>query len=278
MFPYILIVIGAALSYAVSRQVYDAYEGEITGTGLLGYLGFEMVLVSVVLLGGNSSVGMGLTRESMARLLFLATAWTPTIVIQTLLITDYFGRLPTTAMFFPHVDKPVRNRLGRMRALLWDEDVSGAVKACFQEFDQHPEDYDVLLDGAALLADRGLYHEALRLLQEVISAFPDDLTAWSQATWRAAVIRMERLDDQDRARALFQQLAERAPDTEAGMCARERLYGRACSMQPVDADPFYRPKALRPKTTPGKRDETRSPERMLEDEMPGAFWDDAPRP
>ena len=291
MVPYIIIIIGAALSFMAARYVFDFYQGAITGTAILGLLTFQFVLASIVLIGStldSNARGLGV---AVVFLLF----WLPGTMVTAVLVMDYIGFTIISQMFFPHVDKPVKNKLGAMKSLLWDEDVPGAVKACLDQFEQYPDEYDILLDGAALLCERGSYLEALNLLQKTSSIFHEDKTAWSQATYQAATIRMEQLDDKENACALFRRIAERMPDSEVGMRARERMHGDKPTVKPPEggqwisnkqthqreeseasneADPFYRKRSAKLPENNGAPDIPKSTKPSFEDEMRGMFLDD----
>jgi len=291
MVSYIIIIVGAALSFMAARYVFDFYQGAITGTAILGLLTFQLVLVAIVLIG--SALG-GNARGLEVAAVFLIF-WSPGTLLTAVLVMDYVGFTIISQMFFPHVDVPVKNKLGAMKSRLWDEDVPGAVKACLDQFEQYPDEYDILLDGATLLCDRGSYLEALSLLQKTSSIFHEDKTAWAQATYQAATIRMEQLDDKEQACEMFRRIAERMPDSEVGMRARERMHGDKPTVkrpegepsQPQkqthqreeneaqkDADPFYRKRSEKRLENNEEPDTPKSIRPSLEDEMPGMFLDD----
>jgi hypothetical protein len=295
MVPVIIILAGAGISLIASWQVYNYYQGQLTSNGLIAYLSFMLIMAAIMIVGGQAGNGaVGGKPAAIARLLLVAFSMLPSLIIMALLVGEYCGRTSIGAMFFPKIHQPAKNRLGRMKSLLWDEDVPAAVRVCMEEFDKYPDDFEILLDGAQLLQDRGSYLESLKLLQRVMDTFYNNETAWSQASYRAASIRMEHLDNKETACMLFRKIADRMPNAEVGMRARERMHGDVYAMkrpeperpwyqvetgtrpqkelQP-DADPFYRKRPPQPMQTTEENDIPITAATALEDEMPGMFMD-----
>ncbi|HDP35710.1 MAG TPA: hypothetical protein ENN29_11450 [Candidatus Hydrogenedentes bacterium] len=78
MTQLIIICVGAALSYVVSRQIYDAYGGEITTSALAGYFSFEFVLLAVVFVFGRvGDKTLGGPEAAIGRLFLLLLVWMP---------------------------------------------------------------------------------------------------------------------------------------------------------------------------------------------------------
>ncbi len=297
MIEVIVIIIGAGISLIVSKVVYEYYEGQITGNGLTAYLCFLLVIVAIMIYaGGPGNSEVGGTFDAAGRLLLMVFTMWPSLMVMGVLVSEYCSRNSIGAMFFPKIDNPTHNRLGRMKSLLWEENVPAALKACIEEFENYPDDFEILLDGARFLQERGSYLEALKLLQQAMDTFHANTTAWSQAAYSAASIRMEQLDDSETACMLFKKIADRMPNSEVGMRARERMHGDKPAMKrsepekpwyldentkpkqekewQQDADPFYR---KRPERQPKPVEESDTPEiatPSLQDEMPGMFWDD----
>lgn len=295
MAAVIIIVAGAGISLIASWQVYSYYKGQITSNGLIAYLSFMLIMAAIMIVGGNAgNAAVGGKFAAIGRLVLVAFSMLPSILIMALLVGEFCGRTSIGAMFFPKIHQPARNRLGRMKSLLWDEDVPAAVRVCMEEFEESPDDFEILLDGAHLLQERGSYLEALKLLQRVMDIFYDNQTAWSQAAYRVASIRTEHLDDKETACMLFRKIANRMPGTEVGMRARERMHGDSYTMKRPepekhwyqdetnahekkelgpDADPFYRKRPERQSKHTEEPETQESAISSLEDEMPDMFTD-----
>lgn len=293
MVAVIVIIAGAGISLIVSLMVYDYYKGQITSNGLTAYICFLLVMVAIIIVGGNvGNAAVGGTTAAVGRLLLTALLMLPSLIIMGVLVSEYCGRNSIGAIFFPKIHNPAHNRLGRMKSRLWDEDVPAAVRACIEEFEQYPDDFEILLDGARLLQDRGSYLEALKLLQRAMETFYDNAMAWSQAAYRAASIRMEQLDDMETACLLFRKIADRMPGSEVGMRARDRMHGDKPAMKrpepekpwyindaktrqekewQQDADPFYRKRPEKQPIPLENPDTNEVAAPSLEDEMPDMF-------
>ena len=300
MAAIIIILAGAGISLSVSWQVYSYYKGQITSNGLIAYLSFMLIMAAIMIVGGHAgNAAVGGKSAAIGRLMLVTFSMLPSLVIMALLVGEFFGRSSIGAMFFPKIHQPARNRLGRMKSLLWDEDVPAAVRVCMEAFEEYPDDFEILIDGAHLLQERGSYLEALKLLQRVMDIFYNNQTAWSQAAYRAASIRMEHLDDKETACMLFRKIADRMPGSEVGMRARERMHGDGYTMKRPEpekpwyqdetnahekkelqpyADPFYRKPPIRKMQTGQAPDPHSAGSAEIDDEMQGMFMDDDSQP
>jgi hypothetical protein len=240
MMQMVVICVAAGLSYVVSRQFCDACKGEFTLWAMVGYFAFQLVIIAIAIVFGRvADRTLDGPASAVGRLLLFLFLWLPTILVMAPAFSEFMARNTVTALFFPTTKKPVRNNLGRMKTMIWEGDAKGAAQACLEEFALYPDEYDILLDGARLLDNRGFHREALTLLEKVIDDFVEDMTAWPLATFHAATILLEHLNRGDEARAMFRHLAKKLPDREIGIQARERMDEQWEGMYRAETDPFY---------------------------------------
>ncbi len=235
MIPLFCLFAGAGLAYCVNRVVTERYEERITTNAILLLLLFQGALAIAVLLVIDRFL-----------LIAMAVAWIPSSYELSKALGNYCANKTVFSLFFPSIFQPAKMKLGRMKKLLQEEDLAGAMAVCLETFEAHPKEVDILLDGAVLLGDRGHCEEALQLYQRAMDAASEGSESWAQAAWRAAALCEERLGDMVRAQALYRRLTKKAPMSAPGRLAGARLQRLASNALSQEADPFHRGKTAPP--------------------------------
>jgi hypothetical protein len=139
--------------------------------------------------------------------------------------------------FSAHIEEP--SEFAEARRLALRGDIDGAV-ALYRNYERNRS--GALLEAARLLKSHDRFADAAKLYDEIADRFRENIPVWAEATLQLGRIHENNLRDKNRARALYESILERAPDTRFAQAADTDLArmlmvsGQAYLAEPLHED------------------------------------------
>lgn len=147
--------------------------------------------------------------------------------------------------FSAHIEEP--SEFAEARRLALRGDIDGAV-ALYRNYERNRS--GALLEAARLLKSHDRFADAAKLYDEIADRFRDNIPVWAEATLQLGRIHENNLRDKNRARALYESILERAPDTRFAQAADTDLArmlmvsGQAYLAEPLHEEEDHAPVEL----------------------------------
>ncbi|HUW60153.1 MAG TPA: tetratricopeptide repeat protein [Candidatus Bathyarchaeia archaeon] len=119
--------------------------------------------------------------------------------------------------------QPLKTDFSKARALVYQDDIDGAIKEYRRRFQETPDDPEGLFQAAKLLQEEKRFAEAADTLREILKRFKDQNEVWVRAAFYLGELYEGPLDDKRTTAYLFREIVKRAPKSMYGSMAQARL-------------------------------------------------------
>jgi len=221
--PVLILVV---LSVVMSLLAYGVRKWERTNESF----NIALVLLFVVIAVGVPGV-FGITSAAVRAfgyggLVGLCTGlaiYFPPIAIACMHFLDVFTKSTVTGLFLAGLSSPAPSRYGKARKRAIEGDIEGALGEFWNYHRRNPKDPGPLLCAVAMFEKHNRFEEAAAVWRDILRVYQDNKTTWGEAALRLADLLEHHLDDSKAAQHLLREIQRRAPYSEPGRLATERL-------------------------------------------------------
>ncbi len=225
-----LLLVGASLLAALAGVGVSRKWGDAPPLWVMaGYTIFVFVLgvgsVWNFAWGGEGSGvgGLGIG-GAIATFGVVVVVWIPSLYGYASVVGGLTGKRVADGLWMPETGNAGPERYGKMRSLLMQGDTSGAMRECLEAYQRDTKKPDALFCGAALFSGRGFYGDAETLYRQIMNRFSADAGVWLRAAWELSTMLEEGAGRRNDAILLWRQIVRRAPKSEAGRQAGNKLH------------------------------------------------------
>lgn len=145
------------------------------------------------------------------------------MILYGVLLRDAASHSAVESLYGLDTGKPAPSDYSKARALVKQEQVIAAVRQYRRYFEENPKEPEPLFEAAGVLAKKKRVKEAIGILREIRDQFVKDDAVWVRATFLLAELHQNNAGNNKAAQALLKEIVQRAPRTQYGRDANERL-------------------------------------------------------